>query len=95
MAERFVDITDHIAHTVTTDDVSRADLILVMTREHGEVIRQAWPQYAWKVHRLSEMADRRQDIADPYGGSMRKYKASADTISRYIEEGLERILELA
>lgn len=95
MAERFIDITDHVAHTVTADDVGRADSILVMTREQGEVIRQAWPQYAWKVHRLSEMAGRRQDIADPHGGSMQKYKATADTISRYIDEGLERILELS
>jgi protein-tyrosine phosphatase len=94
MADRSIDITDHIAHTITADDIIKADLILVMGREHEQVIRQTWPQYAWKVHRLSEMSGRRQDIADPYGGSLQKYEACAATISRYVDEGLDRIFVL-
>lgn len=94
MAERFIDITEHIAHTITAADVDKADLILVMGQEHARTLRQTWPQYAWKVHRLSEMAGKRRDIKDPYGRSIEKYEACADTISRYIGDGFERILEL-
>ncbi len=94
MAERYIDITDHIAHTITTADMDKADLILVMGQEHARTVRQTWPQYAWKIHLLSEMAGKRQGIKDPYGRSIEKYEACADTISRYIGDGFERILEL-
>lgn len=95
MAQRWIDITDHVTHMLTGEDVAKADLVLVMSEEHGKTIDQTWPQYAWKVHRLSEMAEKRQDIKDPYGGSIEKYEACADTITRYIDDGFERILELA
>jgi protein-tyrosine phosphatase len=51
MAEQGIDITDHIAHTITANDVAEADLILVMAQEHAQVIRNTWPQYGWRVHR--------------------------------------------
>jgi protein-tyrosine phosphatase len=95
MAQRWIDITDHIARTITADDVEKASLILVMGQAHDEMIRQTWPQYAWKVYRLSEMVGKRQDVKDPYGGSIAKYEAAADVIANYINEGFDRILELA
>ncbi len=94
MAERGIDITDHVAHTITAEDVAEADLILVMGREHEQMIGNTWPQYAWKVYRLSEMAGKRKDIVDPYEGSIEEYRACANTIADYIDRGLERILEL-
>jgi protein-tyrosine-phosphatase len=95
MAEQGIDISDHIAHTTTASDVAEADLILVMSREHEEMIRNTWPQYSWKIHRLSEMAGKRQDIRDPYGAPIEEYRECADTIEDYIDRGFERILELA
>jgi protein-tyrosine-phosphatase len=94
MAERGIDISDHIAHTITSEDVADSDLILVMSREHAQVIRNSWPQYGWKVHLLSEMVGGRRDIRDPYGGPIEEYRTCADTISGYIEQGIQRILEL-
>jgi protein-tyrosine-phosphatase len=95
MSARGIDISEHIAHTITSEDASEADLILVMSREHEQMIRHTWPQYSWKIHRLSEMAGKRQDIQDPYRGPIEEYQACADTISSYVDRGLERILELA
>ncbi len=95
MAERGIDISDHIAHTINAGDVAEADLILVMSREHGRMIRNTWPQYEWKIHRLSEMSGKRQDIQDPYGGPIEEYRATADIIDHYIEQGFQKILELA
>jgi protein-tyrosine-phosphatase len=94
MAERGVDIADHIAHTLTGEDVAQADLVLAMSREHAQFIRQSWPQYAWKIYLLSEMAGQRESIADPFGGPLEDYRTTADLIERYIDKGLERILEL-
>jgi len=94
MAERGIDISEHIAHTVTADDMAEADLVLVMSRDQAQVLRNTWPQYDWKVHRLSEMAGKRQDVSDPYGGSLADYRACADTIERYLNEGWSNILKL-
>ncbi len=95
MAERGIDIRDHVAHTITADDVVEADLILVMSREHEQMIRLTWPQYGWKVHRLSEMSGKHRDVADPYGASMAEYRTCVETLSEYIDQGFQRILELA
>ena len=95
MAERGADITAHIAHTLNAADVAEADLVLVMSREHAAAIRNTWPQYGWKVHRLAEMAGKRRDVDDPYGQPVEAYRACATEIARYIDEGLDRILKLA
>lgn len=95
LAERGVDISTHIARTITADEVAEADLILVMSREHKQIIHNTWPQYDWKVHRLSEMAGKRKDVSDPYGGPIKEYRACANVIEDYVDRGLERILELA
>jgi protein-tyrosine phosphatase len=94
MAERGIDIGDHVARTITAEDVSQADLILVMSREHETMIRNTWPQYKWKLYRLSEMTGKRKDVEDPYGGPIEEYRACADIIEGYIDRGLDRILEL-
>jgi protein-tyrosine-phosphatase len=95
MAERGIDISDHIAQTISAADMAEADLILVMSREHEQMILNTWPQYDWKVYRLSEMVGRRKDIQDPYGGPIEEYRACADTIADYLDQGFARILELA
>ena len=94
MAERGIDISAHIAHTINADDMAESDLILVMSREHKRMIRNTWPQYEWKVYRLSEMAGKRKDVRDPYGGPIKEYRECADIIGEYIDQGFERILEL-
>ncbi|MFC2023641.1 low molecular weight protein arginine phosphatase [Chloroflexota bacterium] len=95
MKEKGIDISDHIAHSIAASDVSDADLILVMSREHQDMIVNTWSQYRWKVYRLSEMTGKRKDVRDPYGGTLDEYRACADIISGYIDLGLERILQLA
>ena len=95
MAERGIDISDHIAHTVTAGDMAEADLILVMGREHAQVLKNTWPQYAWKIRRLSEMSGKRKDIADPYTGPIEEYRTCADTLSGYIDRGFQRIVQEA
>jgi protein-tyrosine-phosphatase len=95
MAERGVDISAHRARTITGGDVAEADLILVMSREHLHILESTWPQYRWKIYRLSEMVGKRKDVKDPYGGPVEEYRACADILAGYIENGLEKIIELA
>ena len=94
MAERGIDISDHRSHSLTNEEVAEADLILVMTREHARLVRHTWSQYAWKVYLLSEMTGKHRDVEDPYRGPIEEYRACTRTMSRYIDDGLERILHL-
>lgn len=95
MAERGIDIGDHIAHSLTAEDLAEADLVLVMGQEHAQVLRTTWPQYAWKVWRLGEMSGRRKDVVDPYLEPIEQYRACAAVLADYIDRGLPRILDLA
>lgn len=95
MAERGVDISSHRARTITGSDIAEANLILVMSREHQALLENTWPQYRFKVYRLSEMTGKRRDVSDPYGGPIEEYRACADLIAGYIEQGFEQIVELA
>lgn len=94
MAERGIDISSHESHPLAADLVAEADLILTMAHEHARLIRTTWPQYAWKVFLLSEMAGKRREVEDPYGGRIEDYRVCADALARHIDEGLPRILEL-
>jgi len=95
MAARGVDMAQHRAHSLVSADIAEADLILVMSREHEQILANTWPQYRWKVHRLSAMAGKRRDVEDPYGLPIEEYRSCADVIDSYLERGFERILELA
>ena len=35
MAERGIDLSEHVSRKITKDDVARADLVIAMTRKHG------------------------------------------------------------
>ena len=94
MQERGINIRDHLSRPVTASLVAEADLILVMSHEHKRVIRNTWPQYAWKTFLLSEMAGKKKSVEDPYGGPIDEYRVCADIISDYIDQGMGRILEL-
>jgi len=94
MAEQDIDIAGHSARTIIAHNVNEAELILVMSREHAQMIKQTWPQYKWKVYLLSEMVRKKQDVSDPYGGSLQEYREAAKVIATYIDNGFERILEL-
>lgn len=95
LAERGIDISDHIAHTLTAADMAESDLILVMSREHADLLKTTWPQYGWKIHRLSEMSGKRRDVRDPYLRPLEDYRACADTLSDYVDRGLDKILASA
>ncbi|MBC7251263.1 MAG: low molecular weight protein arginine phosphatase [Anaerolineae bacterium] len=95
MAERGVNIGGHRTHELTAEDVESATLILTMTEVHAQALRRKWPQHSRKVYRLSEMAGQQLDVEDPYGAPLDVYRACADEIEALIEEGYERILELA
>jgi protein-tyrosine-phosphatase/tRNA A37 threonylcarbamoyladenosine synthetase subunit TsaC/SUA5/YrdC len=70
------DLDDHVAQRLTPQLAFAADRLIVMTREHQEIISRLWPSVASRLQRLG--GDR--DVIDPYGGSRDDYQQSAEAI---------------
>jgi protein-tyrosine-phosphatase len=95
MAERGIDLNAHRAHPVTRQMMVEADLVLVMTQNHAEALKTAFPHQAHKVYLLSEMIGKEYDIYDPYGSSRTEYASTAKELEGLIKGGYARIAALA
>lgn len=94
MAERGIDLSSHLARPVTLEIVAEANLVLVMTQNHAEAVKMAFPDQAHKVYLLSEMIGRVYDIYDPYGSPRLEYTHTARELENLIDSGYERIVAL-
>lgn len=94
MARRELDISGHRASPITRAQVARSELVLVMTRNHAEALKHAFPELAGKIHLLSEMVGQQHDIRDPYGGVPEEYASAARELERLVEGGYGRIVAL-
>lgn len=59
-----IDLTQHRSCRVTADCLAGADLILCMTRLHKEVLHAEFPQFAGRMHLLSQMIGQADDVLD-------------------------------
>ena len=75
------DLDDHVAQRLTPQLAFAADRIVVMTREHQEIISHLWPSVASRVQRLG--GDR--DVVDPFGGSRDDYQSAAMAITERVK----------
>ncbi|MGE5592634.1 MAG: low molecular weight protein arginine phosphatase, partial [Betaproteobacteria bacterium] len=98
MMERGIDISSHRARVLNEDVVERADLVLVMTAAHKQVLLERHPSLRGKVFTLNEFAGLESELGtdtrDPFGGSISVYRAAADAIERAIEGAIKRIREM-
>jgi protein-tyrosine-phosphatase len=96
MEELGLNINGHQTHHLTSEDVTQASLILVMTQDHKQALALEFPEAREKIHLLSEMAGKRFDILDPSGShSVELHRACAEEIGELLREGYSRIIELA
>lgn len=92
--ERGLDLSNHRARILTTDQVQQADLILTMTAGHAS--RVADLGGASKVATMGEYARAEpalRDVPDPFGGDVEAYRSAADLMSELIESITERLRE--
>ncbi|HEY3112282.1 MAG TPA: low molecular weight protein arginine phosphatase [Gemmatimonadaceae bacterium] len=89
--ERELDLTGHRARKLTSEIVSEADLIFVMTPGHLEQVKQLGGR--GKVHVIDEYASgtANQGITDPYGGDLEAYRHTADILERELEKLFDRL----
>lgn len=92
MAERGIDIRDHVARTIGQQDMSDADLVLVMEEGHRRSLFYGYPDLLGKVFLLSEMAGEHRDIEDPYRRPKTEYERCAKELAALLDVGYENIL---
>lgn len=92
LAQRGIDISDHIAHTVTGGELAEADLVLAMEEGHRRTLFHSYPQFLPKIFLLSEMSGDYGDVKDPYRRPKAEYEACADRLEALIDRGYDNIL---
>jgi protein-tyrosine phosphatase len=92
LAAKGIDISRHRAAGLTELDVQQADLILVMEEKHRQSIFHYSPADSYKVMLLSELANERFDLKDPYGQNKAAYVATLAVIERIFDIGWQNLL---
>lgn len=91
MAQRGINLRAHRAKSVARADIVSADVIVVMTQNHFDVLLAQFPAYTYKLHLLSQLEQKIFDIADPYGGTLSDYETCARQLETLITTGYDQI----
>lgn len=92
MQEMGADLRQHKATLLTPQVIKEADLVLTMTSDHKEQVRQLLPSSVDKVFSLAELAGSGADIVDPFGRSMDVYRQCAADLRYLIGLILDKLL---
>jgi protein-tyrosine phosphatase len=95
MAARGLDTSLHRSRVVSTEIMTKADLILTMEQGHKEALRIEFPAKKSKIFLLTEMISPGYDVDDPYRRGAEKFDETAAEIDRIISQGLDKIITLA
>jgi protein-tyrosine phosphatase len=90
---RGIVLVDHRSQPITEDLLDQADLVLVMEEAHRRSLFYVSPQHLGKVFLLSEMADRHDDVEDPFGGTTEDYTRTVALLDQLLDAGLPQILK--
>ncbi len=86
---------DHGSRQLAKVEVDWSDLILVMEKEHADMIKKEWPGAEEKVvllGRYLSATEIEEDISDPYGRSTYHYRVVQSQISIAVKALVERII---
>jgi protein-tyrosine-phosphatase len=94
--EHGIDIDSHMSNALTRVLLGRANLVLAMTRTHGEYIASVDPESAGRTFLLSEFADGSDvDVPDPIGAAREDYESVFKMMGGYLKKALPAIMKLA
>jgi protein-tyrosine-phosphatase len=90
--ERNLDLSGHRARRLTPEILKDADLVLVMSTAHLAQVREMDPKanvHLFAGYGVSGATG--HSIADPFGGNLSDYRATADELEYELKEILERM----
>ncbi len=88
MIERGIDISSHRSRKLTFDLIKEASLIYTMTKDQLFVLGEMYPEFKNKILTLGE-----EDIEDPFGLDIEKYREVRDKIEKAITKIVENLKE--
>jgi protein-tyrosine phosphatase len=94
MQELGINISEHRSQPLSAALTEKADLVLALSGEHAEIIRESFPEAARKTFLLSEYADKTAgpvDIPDPMGRPIETYRLVRDRIREYVSKILKKM----
>lgn len=91
MEENDIDISGHRARQITIQMIDEADLVLTMTEGHKAALVRAVPQCKDKIMTLAEWAESDEEITDPYGGDLERYRLCRNSIEKLLLKGREKL----
>jgi len=89
--ERNLDLSSHRSRRLTPEIVRASDLILVMSSLHLEKVRELDQGANADLLGGYGSGNRSHAIADPFGGDLNDYRATADELEKELAEILSRI----
>jgi protein-tyrosine-phosphatase len=90
MGEMGIDLSNHRARRLNADIAQEADLILAMTPKHAEQARSIVGTTV-PVEILGDYAGVNEAVDDPFGGSVERYRRTAQQIQRLLTAALSRV----
>lgn len=86
LEERGVQMDGHVSRGVDADEMARADLIVVMEKNHRAWFRKNMADVMPKVRLLREFHDGPRNLIDPIGDTMKAYRQCMDLLCQSIEK---------
>lgn len=93
-----IDISLHKAKMLDHKDVLQADLLLTMTRQHRDTLRERYPEKLSSIFTLKEYAylelgvdSKLLDISDPFGMPYQTYERCAKEILECVKRALDKL----
>jgi len=87
MEEIGIDISTHLSRKLDNELLNSASLVFVMTTEHKKLLKSLYPEFNNKFLLLGE-----EDILDPSGEDLEKYRQVCDKIEKEIRKFIEESL---
>jgi len=91
-------LAGHRSQGITLELIENADLILSMTHEHVDFLRQYYPAYRENFYLLKQFASKEPpedpEIEDPIGANMAVYRVCAQTIAVELDRILPALVQL-
>lgn len=89
-----LDLSAYRSQGVSRELLRQFDLILVMENGQKEALRGEFPEFANRIYLVNEMVGLKEEVRDPYGGTIADYYDTALELDRILTKGLERIVQL-
>lgn len=93
MSEFGLVLRNHISRQISEKMLSKADLVLTMTRAQKSTLISNFPSYKEKIFTLMEYVGDSNDILDPFGSDINVYRECAVQLTEAVMKLLSKVKE--